>query len=141
MTLREFAGWIIEHPYLWDTIEDIFSLSPQNTSITPGLRRRRSESLGSMYSLGGASMHRSSSQLLIDDVLMPSHKKKELSLNKEKEKSFSYSEKIPGTSLALAHNAMFNNTGNYQHGMNASSRSQSVSTPKNGKILTLQTSG
>ena len=51
LTLRIFAGWIIEHPYLWQIIEDTFKLnSTYNTSLTPGLRRRRSESLSSMAS-------------------------------------------------------------------------------------------
>ena len=88
LTLRIFAGWIIEHPYLWQIIEDTFKLnSTYNTSLTPGLRRRRSESLSSMASdlqlmhAPNFNHHRPSTPkktdingnnlFIIDDVLQP----------------------------------------------------------------------
>ena len=52
LSLRVFAGWIVEHAYLWEVIEDTFKLSSTyNSSITPGLRRRRSDSVRSMSSV------------------------------------------------------------------------------------------
>lgn len=72
LTLRTFAGWIVEHVYLWQVIEDTFKLnSTYNTSLTPGLRRRRSESLSLKLNNADHPLHHQSDHLLIDNVLEP----------------------------------------------------------------------
>ena len=49
---EEFASWVIEHPYMWNIVQDAFKLSPHSTSTAPGMLRRRSESIVNLANAG-----------------------------------------------------------------------------------------